>query len=150
MLLCYDRRRAPRRIHILAHPRSVVLPAKRYPAPQRARAPVSLLNYCSCIAVPKFHVRASWLPTSDFILRRDGTWRTPRIDERIIEQGNNKSETPSLRSGKIHHVSSMSVVRYLNWNSSRFPPRTLLPRILIPDIPLGKGCYSVIVPPNSS
>jgi len=27
---------------------------------------------------------------------------------------------------------------------------TLLPRILIRDIPLGKGCYSVIVPPNSS
>lgn len=29
------------------------------------------------------------------------------------------------------------------------PSETLLPRILIPDIPLGKGCYSVIVPPNS-
>lgn len=38
------------------------------------------------------HVRASWLPTSDFILRHDGSWRTPRTDERIIEQANNKSE----------------------------------------------------------
>jgi len=31
------------------------------------------------------HVRASWLPTSDFILRYDGSWHTPRTDERVIE-----------------------------------------------------------------
>lgn len=37
-------------------------------------------------------VRASWLPTLDFILRHDGSWRTPRTDERVIEQANNKSE----------------------------------------------------------
>lgn len=29
------------------------------------------------------HVRASWLPTSDFILRYDGSWRTPHTDESV-------------------------------------------------------------------
>jgi len=42
------------------------------------------------------HVRPSWLPTylptSDFILRHDDSWRTLRTDKRVIEQTNNKNE----------------------------------------------------------
>lgn len=38
------------------------------------------------------HVRASWLPTSDFILRYNGSWHTLRTDKRVIEQANNKNE----------------------------------------------------------